>query len=424
LLRIRDSSCGRSASAPHFFVAAIALLYLSLFSPACVEAEEGGAKKDLFFFRVEDVRRYFVWGWNFLPTGIDVSIGYELPPWCAGVDTILQATLGGGYNGFGTFRAYDYTPNTPVIPPEVVADPNGNLEFNSPNFQWQAGIRQGILWNQELNHNLLEAFLYYRGRYDRYLNGRHYWGSNETQINDIETTHEAWQASYLGSDAYGIFGTSLFTGLAYDALRFDPRSKAYDGTYAEASLEISPYFPTVLGASDFWRLNFSTKFFKTLYEARPATEKNWFTIYMASYFSIDYADARRQMPLYVMQTFGGTELREGLAKSVRGFEDYSWDTQLKLVHNLDLRFNLPVINSIRGRDLLPGFTLYFDLGYGTRYWGDPSYTPGGFIGSTGIGVFVDLFDIVYVQIYSHFPLIGQRIDGALFELDIDLGLHF
>jgi hypothetical protein len=404
---------------------AILLLCLALLSPAGVEAEEDGVKKDRFFYSITDVRRYFAWGWDFIPTGIDVTVGYQIPPWFAGVDTILQAGFGGGYEGFGTFRAAsDYIPNTPVDPAET-ADPNGNLEFNSPNLQWQAGIRQGILWNQELNRNLLEAFLFYRGRYDRYLNGRHYWGSDESQIAAIEASHEAWQASYPGSDAYGIFGNSLFAGVTYDALRFDPRSKAYDGTYAEASFEISPYLPSVLGASDFWRLNFSTKTFKTLYEARPGTEKNWFSIYAGSYFSIDYSDARRQMPLYVMQTFGGTELREGLADSVRGFEDFSWDTQLKIVHNLDLRFNLPVIYSIRGRDLLPGLVVYFDLGYGTRYWGeDPPLTPGGFLGSTGVGAYFGILDFVYAQAYCHFPLIGQRIDGAPMALDLDIGLHF
>ena len=424
MLGIAGSPAGRYAPAPRIIIAAILLLCLSLLCPAGVEAEEGGEKKDLFFYSITDVRRYFTWGWDFIPTGIDVTVGYELPPWFAGVDTILQASFGGGYEGFGTFRAFDYTPNTPVIPPEVVADPDGNLEFNSPNFQWQAGIRQGILLNQELDRNLLEAFLYYRGRYDRYLDGRHYWGSGETRIAAIESTHETWQSKYEGSDAHGIFGTSLFTGLAYDALHFYRRSKAYNGTYAEASLEISPYFPSVLGASDFWRLNFSTKTFRILYQGRPQAEKNWFTIYAGSYFSIDYSDARRQMPLFVMQTFGGTEPRKGLAHAVRGFEAYSWDTQLKIVHNLDLRFNLPVIYSIRGRDLLPGLVVYFDLGYGSHFWEDPSNTPGGFLGSTGIGVFVDLLDIVYAQIYTHFPLIGQRIDNAPFALDLDIGLHF
>jgi hypothetical protein len=397
------------------------IILVSILHPASAQEDPAAPESDPFFYRIEDVRRYFAWGWNLVPTGIDVTVGYRLPPWFEGLETILQATIGGGYEGFGTFRDIDYTPNKVAVD---VADPNGNLEFNSPNIQWQAGLRQGLLWNPVEDRNLIEAFLYYRGRYDGYLKGRHYWGSSETEIAAIEASHEAWQSGYLGNDAYGIFGNSLFFGLSYDSLRFDRRSKAYDGTYAEASFEISPYFPSVRGATDFRRVNFSTKTFRTLHEARPQTEKNVFTIYAGSYFSIDYADAHRQMPLYVMQSFGGTELREGLADSVRGFEKYSWDTQLKVVHNLDLRFNLPVIYSFHGRDLLPGFVLYFDLGYGTSYWGDPGNTPGGFLGSTGVGLFVDLLDLVYAHVYANFPLIGERIDGAPVALDLAIRLHF
>jgi len=401
-------------------IAALFLL-LGFLHPAYAQEDPGTKVSNPFFFRIEDVRRYFAWGWNLIPTGIDLTVGYRLAPWFEGVDTILQATIGGGYEGFGVFRDIDYVPNSVEAD---TADPNGNLEFNSPNIQWQLGIRQGILWNPGEDRNLVEAFLYYRGRYDRYLKGRHYWGSSDSEIAAIEASHEAWQSGFLGSDANGIFGNSLFAGLTCDALHFDGRTKAYDGFYGEASFEFSPYFPSVLGAGDFRRVNFSTKTFRTLYEARPAAAKNVFTIYAGSYFSIDYADARRRMPLYVMQTFGGTQLREGLADSVRGFEKYSWDTQLKIVHNFDLRFNLPVIYSCCGRDLLPGFVVYFDLGYGTSYWGDPSNTPGGFLGSTGAGMFLDLLDFVYAHVYAHFPLIGERIDGAPVALDLAIRLHF
>jgi hypothetical protein len=391
---------------------------------AAARSAPHAATDSAFFCRIVDVRRYFAWGWDLVPTGFDVTVGCKIKPWFEGVDTILQATVGGGYEGFGTFRTSDLIPNQPVDAPEATADPNGNLEFNSPNFQWQAGIHQGILWNPAAHQNLLEVFLYYRGRCDRYLDGRHYWGASESGIAAIETAHEDWQASYVGNDACGIFGNSLFAGLACDALRFDRRSKAYEGTYAEASFEFSPYFSAVLGASDFWRVNLSTKTFRILYESRTWRSKNWFTVYGGSCFSIDYADAHRQMPLYVMQSIGGTQPRKGLAKAVRGFEDYSWDTQLKIVHNLDVRFNLPVIYSIGGKDLLPGLVAYFDLGYGTRYWGDPSNTPGGFLGSTGMGVFVDLLDVVYTHLYLHLPLIGRRIDGAPAVVDFELGLHF
>jgi hypothetical protein len=414
----------RPAGVPSLLICATALFCLTLLYQPELGAEENGERGDRLFYGIADMRRYFAWGWNLIPTGIDLTIGWTLQPWLAGVDTILQATVGGGYEGFATFRTPDYIPNQPLVPPEAAADPSGSLEFNSPNFQWQAGIRQGILWNTAEDRNLLELFLYYRGRYDRYLDGRHYWGSSDSEIAAIEASHEAWQETFIGSDAHGIFGTSLFTGLTYDARHFDRRSKAYDGVYAEGSVELSPYFPSVLGASDFWRLNFTAKFFKTLYEARPDTEKNWFTIYAGSCLAVDYADARRQMPLYVMQTLGGSVLREGLAGAVRGFEDSSWDTQLKIVHNLDLRFNLPVIYSIRGRDFVPGMVLYFDLGYGTRYWSDPANTEGGFLGSTGAGIFIGILDFVYTHLYFQVPLIGRRIDGAPFAVDLDLGMHF
>jgi hypothetical protein len=400
---------------------AVLILLVSVLHPASAQEDPAAPGSAPFFYRIEDVRRYFAWGWDLIPTGIDVTLGWRIAPWIEGVETILQTRIGGGYQGFGTFRDTDYTPNTVET---ATADPNGNLQFNSPNIQWQGGIRQGIAWNPAEDRNLVEAFLFYRGRYDRYLNGRHYWGSSDGQITAIEASHEAWQSGYSGSDADGIFGNSLFAGLSYDALHFDRRTKAYEGTYAEASFEFSPYFPAVLGASDFWRVNLSTKTFRTLYEARPEAAKNVFTIYAGSYFSIDYADASRQMPLYVMQSFGGTELREGLADSVRGFEKYSWDTQLKIVHNLDLRFTLPVLCSFRGRDLLPGLVVYFDLGYGTSYWGEPGNTPGGFIGSPGVGLFVDLLDLVYTHVYANFPLIGDRIDGAPAALDLAIGLHF
>jgi hypothetical protein len=412
--------CPHRPSAVSQLLAAVFLL-AGILHFVSAQEDTDAAASGAFFYRIEDVRRYFTWGWNLIPTGIDVTMGYRLPPWFEGVETILQTTIGGGYEGFGTFRAWNYVPNAVET---NTADPNGNLEFNSPNIQWQGGIRQGIAWNPAEQRNLVEAFLYYRGRYDRYLKGRHYWGSSDSRIAAIEASHEAWQSAYLGNDARGIFGNSLFCGFAYDDLHFDGRTKAYNGTYAEASVEFSPYFPSVLGASDFWRINFSTKTFWRLYEARPEAEKNVFTIYAGSYFSIDYADARSRMPLYVMQTFGGTELREGLADSVRGFEKYSWDTQLKIVHNFDLRFNLPVIYSFCGRDLLPGIVVYFDLGYGSLYWGDPWRTPGGFIGSTGIGLFLDLLDFAYVHVYTNFPLIGERIDGAPVALDLAIRLHF
>ncbi len=399
----------------------VCIAALSLALGAGLWAQEAG-RGSPFLFGLAGVRWHFFWGLDLIPTGLDVRLGYRGLSLLPGLDTVLEATLGGGYEGFETYRAVDYTPNF-QIPPDRAAGHDRNLEFNSPNFQWQLGLRQGILWNQEEGHNLLEGFVFYRGRYDRYLEGRAFWGTDPSRVALIQEYHSLWQQSYAGTDAYGIFGTSFLLGVDLNDLRHDDRTKAYDGLYAEGSFEASPWIPSVMGASDFWRLNVSARFFKVLYQASPQARKNAFTVYLGEYASLDYADAARSMPLYVMETFGGTELRSGLADSVRGFEEFSWDTQLKAVNNLEIRANLP---SLYFASLVPGALAYFDIGYGRGYWGAPAPYDGagGVLASTGVGVYLDVFDITYVRVYAHFPLIGARLDGAPWKLDIDFNLHF
>ena len=58
------------------------------------------------------------------------------------------------------------------------------------------------------------------------------------------------------------------------------------------------------------------------------------------------------------------------------------------------------------------------------YWGDTSGAQGGILASTVIGVYLNIFDILYLRLYSHFPLIGERLDGARVKLDFDMNLHF
>jgi hypothetical protein len=383
-----------------------------------------------FFLRVEGLRWYFLWGADKVPTGADLTIGYRGRRLFPGVDTIIQTTVGGGYEGLKTYRDVDYRPNV-QIPISAAAGHNRRLEFNSPNLQWELGVLQGILRspdrNQDQGRNLLEAFAFYRGRYDLYLGGRYYQGTEESRVATIEAYHEWWKEHYAGTDAGGIFGTSFLFGLDWNGLQQDPRSRAWEGYYGEASMEASPWIPGVPGASDFWRVSASALGFHTLWEQRPEARGTGLTIYLGDRFSVDYADARRAMPLYVMESFGGRRLRSGLTEDgVRGFESRAWDTQLKIVNNVELRFNLPPPFDFRGirHDPAPGFLLFADLGYGASYWGDPSDTPGSLLGSTGVGLYLDLFGIVDAVGTVGVPVIGSRLDGRPMQLDLSFGLHF
>jgi hypothetical protein len=388
--------------------------------------EETGPGESPFFFRVDDLHRYFAWGTDLVPTGADVTFGYRGWRLFPGVDTILQTTVGGGYEGLETYRNIDYRPHF-QIPTEAAAGHDRHLEFNSPIFAWELGLVQGILWNDRLARNWLEGFAFYRGRYERYLAGRYYHGTDPTRITSIEAYHDWWKQNYAGTDAEGIFGTSFLVGLDINAIEVDEVTTARRGYYAEASVEASPWFSSVLGATDFWRITLALAGFGVLHEARPAGNRPGLVIYIGDFFSIDYADAQRAMPTYVMQTFGGRTLRYGLGDdSVRGFEAHSWDTQLKIVNNVDLRFTLPsLLRSDRlPRDLVPGFLLFFDLGYGAGFWGDPSGTPGGILGSTGAGIYLHLFDVGSAVGYVSFPVIGSRLDGQPVALDLKFRLHF
>jgi hypothetical protein len=73
---------------------------------------------------------------------------------------------------------------------------------------------------------------------------------------------------------------------------------------------------------------------------------------------------------------------------------------------------------------VPGLLVFFDLGYSAGFWGDPSGTAGGFLGSTGAGIYFDLFDIACAVGYVSFPVIGSRLDGRPVALDLKFRLHF
>ncbi len=392
---------------------------LILFLLILMAAISAGAESPITF-DISGLRWHFAWGLDVVPTGLAVTVGYEGLSFISGLDTRFETTLDAGYEGFETYRGIDFTPHQEI---DYSTGGNKNLEFNMASARWELGIKQGLLWNPGQDRNLLQIFLFYRGRYDSYLDGRIFWGTDPALEQPILDGHLDWQANFEGTDAYGLFGNSFLLGLDLDTLEQNVQSQTYDGIFAEASFEISPYIEIedVPGAADFYRFNLRAMLFKTLYSKASARKWNLFSIYLADYFSVDWADAARSMPLYVMQSFGGTDLRLGLAWSVRGFEKFSWDTQFKIVNNLELRFNLP---SIFFKNLFPGFLVYLDAGYGTKFWGAPAGTEGAFLCSSGLGVFVNLLGITSARIYFKLPLVGERFDGADWHLYINFDLHF
>jgi hypothetical protein len=334
--------------------------------------------------------------------GADIGVGYRGLGLASGVDTIFWVYAGGGYEQLTYMRLPDGSLITGAAPGGI--NPDVDLFYNRWSGRWQLGIAQGIAWNPRIKGDLLEAFTFYRGRYDANINA------------------DPGQLIFRSSipDKDGLFQNAALAGVKYNDLLLDTRNKTWSGAGGEASVEWGPaaLSNTLFGRSDYARFNLSARAFlplyESLYEAAPESLANLFSLYAGDFFSADYAMGD-YVPLNIRQTFGGLHPRVGLGGALRGVDDGSMDTNLKLVNNFEIRANLPALWL---PDLVPGVLLYWDAGYYDQLGGQTSPSSG-FVSSVGAGVFIDLFDITSLTVYIHYRLTGENAKGSpltLFEL--------
>jgi hypothetical protein len=142
-----------------------------------------------------------------------------------------------------------------------------------------------------------------------------------------------------------------------------------------------------------------------------------FSCYGGARVAFDYL-AGNKLPLHVLQSFGGRYPETGLGGAVRGSDPGRYGTRVKVVGNLELRGNLP---SILWEDLVPGVLLYFDAGY----YNDLDERFSGPLFSTGVGVFLDLFGLGELVVYSQCVINKKNVDGSHFTpVNINFGFHF
>lgn len=335
--------------------------------------------------------------------GLDLGVGYRGFPLLQGVDTTFWGVAGGAYEKMSYYRQSE------VIIQGKYSGAAGDLVFYRADAKWWLGVAQGLLWNERIDANRLEALLFYRGRFDENL---------------IEAV-DLIAGSGL-PDESGLFQNTLFAGLAYNDILVDRKHKTKSGISGEVSAEWGPAFlaNTVYGSSDFVRLNATARGFFPLYDAAPDRRANLFSLYLGEFFSADYAIGfgGAPVPYVIRRTFGGKEPRTGLGSAVRGVDSGSLDTNLKAVNNLELRMNLPAIGL---PDIVPGVVLHWDAGYFSQV-GESIVSPlTGFVSTIGAGVFVNLFDLATLAAYVHYRLDGVNADGsALVPFDLQFGLHY
>ncbi|HOX92639.1 MAG TPA: BamA/TamA family outer membrane protein [Spirochaetales bacterium] len=353
-----------------------ALVLCLAFMP--VFAQESGKDFEFTFFGP----RFY----SFFPSGADFKLSYSGLDFGLDGNTELVLVAGGGYQEI-TF------PRDPANGNTVLAEQFAS--FPSPNFQWDLGLVQGLA-RRPNGANLVELFLFYRGRLDLYNN-------------DLSAT--------VFADMQGLFGTSFLTGASFSTVSRSVH-RLRSGLFVEGSAEWAPAF--LNAKSDFWRVSGQARAYVPLFDL-PNDGKNLLSMYIAAFLGADYADGA-SVPLYVQRSFGGRYLRGSLGDSIRGYAHSSFDTSFKLASSLELRLLGPALFLPSIVPFLYGFV---DAGYLSGYWGTSrDATVSGSLASAGGAIGVDLFDFAQLHFIMGSRLIDDGVYGLQPGMFMRMGIFF
>ncbi|PKL26418.1 MAG: hypothetical protein CVV47_00355 [Spirochaetae bacterium HGW-Spirochaetae-3] len=322
-----------------------------------------------FVLAFEGPRRYN----NYIPSGADLSLTYNGLSLYPSGDTKLRLLAGGGYENGILLR--DTITGDPWK-----ADADG-LAFDTPNFQWDLAFIQGLSRRAD-GDNLVSVFAEYRGRFDIH--------SNEGEQDAVF------------ADMHGLFGTSVMGGASYDS-RERSAHNAISGVYAEASAEWGPGFANA--RTDFWRVSGQLRGFLPVLDI-PSDGGNLFNAYLAGFAGVD-ASGGTAVPMYVNESFGGSELRGSLGDCVRGYPAKSYDSSFKSVANVELRLLGPALGADSIVPVLYGF---FDAGWYSGFAGSTNYaSASGLLASVGGGAAIDVAGAVQLGAYAGMTLVDASL---------------
>ncbi|MBU0926129.1 MAG: BamA/TamA family outer membrane protein [Spirochaetes bacterium] len=358
---------------------AVAIAAIAFISPSFAD--------DVLDFGFEGVRFFD----SVIPGGLDLSLTYLGLGLSDAADTKLFLKAGGGYE------------NASLVRDPLTGDPSAAIagnEYYSPNFQWELAFIQGFSRRDD-GDNLLEAFAFYRGRYDIYLN---------------ELSESVF------SDARGMFGTSVMAGVSYDS-RVLSRHRSKEGVYAEATAEWGPGF--INEKTDFWRVSGQLRGFLPVYDL-PSDGGNLFNVYLAGFLGADYA-AGTSVPIYVNESFGGRSLRDSIGNCVRGYGWNKYDTSFKSAATAEVRLVGPAIVL---DPIVPYLFGFVDAGYYAGFADSANYSEAsGFLASAGGGVALDLVGFAQASFIVGLRLVDDAAvpyayDADSFFTGVKFFLHF
>jgi hypothetical protein len=326
--------------------------------------------------------------WDRRIWGADVAFGWKGWDLFAGVDMILWASVGGGWQGNRYFSGDD---DNTMEPP----DPD-DARYGNRNVDWRFGVAQGIVFNPDQERNLVELLLLYRGKYHDY--------SDDNGV------------LFGLPEANGLLQHSLTAGLLFDNVSEDKASLNSRGIYGVLSAEFAPEWlgNSALGRSNFWRLSLG------LTGYQPLLDRPQLSIYLAGRVLFDriFGD---QVPVSILGTIGtlekvpiGANPRRALGGTLRGIYGSRYDGFVKLTGNFDVRLHFPALTLFQLAT--PVAVAYIDAGLYDRMTGilqfDAAYCTAGL----GVGLYVLGVDFIFYGTYA--------LNEGRLSWELGLGTHF
>lgn len=335
-----------------------------------------------------------------LPTGADVAFRFPLSD--SGLFFTLD--LGAGYEDRLILR--DAT-GAPIPKPDSFDADDQTQWFHWPNGEVDAGLAYRLVPGSEAP--VVEFFAMARGR-------------GELNSPSFSTS--------VFPDARSLLAVSFLAGAGIDNLTKSPR-RFKSGYSGELSFEYAPIFLAFSGGTDFFRASASLEGYLPIFSV-GASDLEAVSLYAGGYLTADAAGGLA-IPLYVLTSFGGRELRDGLGSSIRGYRGWGYEAARKTEASFELRLVGPGLFGVV--NLRPMAYVFGDAGWFDGLYKCPDAATGGdkdgWIFSAGAGAVINILDFAYMGLRAGWkfpvddPLYATYFPGGeKFFWGITFLLHF
>ncbi len=313
---------------------------------------------------------------GFIPTYLLSGFGYDLPQLIDGDRTEFQILFGIGY----LQRKLWLDETTGAV---ITEDP---IIYDTFRTDWQLRLKQGLGESSMGKKDLFTFTLAYEMRTESNMNsivkGRNRMNPTSYEVTSLDT--------YIGDDYSGsiypdLQGNRQFVGhfISFQTKldQMDDRKTASDGFLATFDFRVAP--SALNESSDFYMLRFNAVAAKTILENRNANGANEFSITLIDRANITLLSGDK-IPVAVQGP-------ASLGRLVRGFNPYSYGTELAAVNNFDIRFAGPDLGE---SGIFPRINLFYDVGFGSGHYYNSTYSDINYLSSCGIQVTVSFFDFI------------------------------